>query len=82
MTDKQITLLKIKCQCWVFGVCELGNHGKFYVWVVNNRKAETIMPLILNVASPGVRVVTDGGPCYNTAQLANAGMIHDKYDHS
>ena len=64
---------------WIFGGIERDSNGMFMV-TVNNRKSETLIPIIRKYIKPGTTIFSDYWKAYDC--LPEYGYIHGKVNHS
>lgn len=65
---------------WIFGGVERGNHGNSFLVLVQDRTADTLIPIIQRKIRPGSTIVSDMWKGYD--QLSQLGYNHLKINHS
>jgi len=71
-----------QAQVWVFGIiCTSSNRPRLYLEVVENRSAETLLPIISRVVLPGTVVHSDEWKAYKNINTV-VGLEHKTVNHS
>ena len=71
-----------KQQVWVFGICELdAQPSRNYMQVVDQRNAETLLPIIKRVCKPDTIIHSDEWAAYNKLEEIT-GFQHDTVNHT
>ena len=69
-------------QIWVFGILDTSrSKGHVYLEVVENRSAETLLPIISKVVKPGTIVYSDEWAGYSKIS-SRLGLVHKTGNHS
>lgn len=63
-------------QIWVFGICDTSySPGKVFLRVVEQRNANTLIPLINQVCRPGTILISDEWAAYNSLYSSDFGYL-------
>ena len=66
---------------WVFGgICR--ETDECFMYTVPNRRAETLMPIIVDSISPGTTIISDQWRAYNNIRNLNNNYVHLTVNHS
>jgi IS1 family transposase len=72
---------RVKKEQWIFGIYERTSK-KCFMSFVANRRAETLIPLILDHVLPGTRIISDGFASYYSLSNVRGGIfLHDVVIH-